>query len=85
MISWTDADAKTLVTGNKTSIGVSLELFWSLAGISLNVMGLIFWHKAVLKPVIVLGGKETALANKLTKASETCDPNKTRTPNQGYL
>ena len=37
-------------------------------GISLIVTGPVFWHKAVLEPVIVLGGKETALAGKLTKA-----------------
>ena len=44
------------------------RVFWSLLGISLVVTGLIFWHKAVPKPVIVLGEKGMAFANKLTKA-----------------
>ena len=46
-------------------------------GISLIVTGPVFWHKAVLEPVIVLREKETAFVSLLTKAVITCDPNRT--------
>jgi hypothetical protein len=81
-IHWTAADAKILITGSKTSVGVSPELFCPYWPFLSLLGGPIFWHKVTLKPVMVLGEKKTALASELTKASETCDPPRTRTWNQ---
>ena len=60
-ISWADADAKTSITNNRTSFGVSLELFFVPIGHFSHSNGADLLAQDGAKSVIVLGEKETAL------------------------